>query len=140
MLSVASRIACSAFSLRGRPRPRAGASSAPARSACFALAAGLTRCAGSACIAANARFSARSRRWWGSTISASIAPARAVAAATVSVVLIADVNAVSAAWFSAAPALPPIWSATTPACPTDSEAASAAEGGSDWTAGSMSAP
>ena len=69
-----------------------------------------------------------------------MAPASAVAAATVSVLLMAVVNAVSAAFESARPASPPIWSATTLAWPSESDAASAAGSGSDFTAGSMSAP
>ncbi len=73
-------------------------------------------------------------------MSASTAPARAVAAATVSVLLMAVVKADSAAFDRACPALPPILSATTLACPTESEAALAAGSGSDFTAGSMSAP
>ena len=113
ILSVASRMAWSASSLRGRPRPRAGASSAPARSSCFVWRAVLTRAPAPA--ASRRMRASRPARGCcpGSTTRASMAPASAVAAATVSVLLIAVVNAVSAAFDSARPALPPTWSATT---------------------------
>jgi hypothetical protein len=61
-------------------------------------------------------------------------PASATPAATVSVVPIADLNAVSATRSSVAPASPPTRSATTLASPIDSPAASAAGAGRPSTA------